>query len=171
MPLCSGQASLRKSCQSMVSTMDKSPLQACDEHREHDCYGAVRGSELNKDPEDLCNQNIETINGADTIGSIHNDRVCEDKWIYGKDVSLRLHLQPRLSLFRPVAVARSPPAGSLLSARITVGSYLGDDRIFRVSDCWHNRARAQMDLEDLWIGYTLFFHKSVPEDLSKSTSR
>ena len=79
-----------------------------------------------------------------------------DVWSEGPGFCSRMHFKPRLNLFTPLRVSGAPPSKALCNSRVTIGMFLANKRIFRVTDSWHARTSAHRSLEEPWIGFTQF---------------
>ena len=68
----------------------------------------------------------------------------------------RLHLTPRRALFTPFKVAKGPSVGTpLQSVRFTCGVNAKGET-FELFDNWMDQQNAHRQLNEDWIGYTVF---------------
>ena len=84
----------------------------------------------------------------------------KDEWSKSELTWLRVHRQPRRTLFTPMRVNGSPPASALTGVRITRGTYFETGKTFELIDQWTSRASAHADLGKRWVGETTFLQKT-----------
>ena len=73
--------------------------------------------------------------------------------------SVRVHAQPRTSLFTPVRPAGAAPGRSLHNVRLTYGKFIDSGKHFQLADSWEGNREAYRRLSEPWVGSTLFLRK------------
>ena len=86
-----------------------------------------------------------------------------DRWLCRGHAGIwhRLHSTPRSSLFTPYKVQKGPHDGTPLNAnRLTYGVTQSGHR-FQFHDKWEQPSRQHFEMEEQWMGCTVFVDRSV----------